>query len=91
MRLFKGKNTYNQHVSVSDNEKNCTILTAHECNREDDNEINGNSTIGTNNCSTPETADTGANRSKERIPKNDQNYKEKKESVGGVQVDKNGE
>lgn len=83
MRLFKGKTTYNQHVSVSsDEEKNCTIITAHEYNHEDDNEINANS----NNCNTSETG-TEANRTKEKIAKN-----EKKEGIGGAQqIDKNGE
>lgn len=88
MRLFKGKSTYNQHVSVSDIDESCTIITAHECNQEDDNQINANSNIGRSNCNASET-DIEAKKSKGKITKNDDNYREKKEVVGGV--DKNGE
>lgn len=87
MRLFKGKITYNQRVSVADSEKNSTVLTAHECDREGANQINANSNVGTNSCI---ETDIQANRANET--KNDQNTKEKKEVGCGVQqIDKNGE
>lgn len=90
MRLFKGKITYNQHVSVSEIDKNSVIITAHECNDHGDKQINANSNV-TNNCNTSETV-TETNRCKEKITKNGQHSKEKKEIIDGVQqVDKNGE
>lgn len=102
MRLFKGKNTYNQHVSVSgDTDKNCTIITAHEYNDDDDdgdNEINANSNGRTNNCNISGT-DIEANRSNKQKnnTRNDGHHEEKKEVDGGggeqreQHIDKNGE
>lgn len=88
MRLFKGKNAYIQHVSVSDNEKNCAIITAHEFNTEGDDQINANSNVGANDC-TASDIDVEANRAQEKIIKNGQNTKERK--AAELQVDKNGE
>lgn len=86
MRLFKGKITYNQHVSATGSEKNSTIITAHECQTEGVNQINANSNVGTNIGLSSET-DIEAGRAKEKLSKNGQNTKEKKETLG----DKNGE
>lgn len=88
MRLFKGKNAYIQHVSVSDSDKSCTIITAHEFNTEGDDQTNANSNVGAYNCT---ASDVAANRVEEKITKNEQNTKERKIVGGELSVDKNGE
>lgn len=83
MRLFKGKTTYNQqNLSVSNNEKDSTLITEQSANQK-------NETAGTHNSN--ESNIDVENKTKEKTTKNVQNIKEKREIVAGVQqMDKNG-
>lgn len=86
MRIFRGKNSYNQpHLSVSDNEKNPTIIAQHHVTTKQSNE---NPTVGTDSNADIEIEING---SKDKSMGNGQNIKEKNETFVGVeQVDKNG-
>lgn len=94
MRLFKGKATHNQQVSVSHTAKHGAIITAHDYNDDDDSEIiNGNSNV--NNCNISlQPSRTAVDRSNEKVTtaRCDDKILEKKKIGGGENaMDKNGE